>query len=84
MGRHVRGGGQNPLLRFVNDSLVQGFSANTDFSQRLDALKELQEGRGFSPAEITAPTVRSSRAPHSPDVSGLYGARDTRIIRNAL
>jgi hypothetical protein len=44
----------------------------------------LPQGRGFSPAEIAAPALCVSRAPHSPDVSGLCGARDTGIIRKAF
>ena len=55
-----------------------------DFSPRLDALKGLPEGRGFSPAEIAAPALCWSRAPRSPSGDGLRGARDTGIIRKAL
>jgi hypothetical protein len=36
-----------------------------DFSPRLDALRGLPEGRGFSPAEIAAPTLCWSRTPRS-------------------
>jgi len=55
-----------------------------DFSPRLDALRGLPEGRGFSPAEIAAPALCWSRAPRSPSADGLRGARDTGIIRKAL
>jgi hypothetical protein len=41
------------------------FSFNPDFSPRLDALRGLPEGRGFSPAEIAAPAFCWSRAPRS-------------------
>ena len=44
----------------------------------------ITEGRGFSPAEIAAPALSSSRAPHRPDLSGRCGARDTEIIGQAL
>jgi len=50
----------------------------------LDILRGLPEGRGFSPAGIAAPALCSSRAPRSPDISGLRGARDTGIIKKAL
>ena len=40
-------------------------SLSLDFSPRLDALKGLREGRGFSPAEIAAPALCCSRAPRS-------------------
>jgi hypothetical protein len=55
-----------------------------DFSPRLDALRGLPEGRGFSPAEIAAPALCWSRAPPSPSPDGLRGARDRGIIRKAL
>jgi hypothetical protein len=55
-----------------------------DFSPRLDALRGLPEGRGFSPAEIAAPALCWSRAPRSPAGAGLRGTRDTGIIRKAL
>ena len=38
---------------------------NPDFSRRLDVLRRLPEGRGFSPAEIAAPAFCWSRAPRS-------------------
>jgi hypothetical protein len=54
-----------------------------DFSPRLDALRGLPEGRGFSPAEIAAPAFCWSLAPRSPEGAGLRGARDTAIIKKA-
>jgi len=43
----------------------------------------LPERRGFSPAEIAAPSLCVSRAPHSLRRK-LCGARDTRKIRKDL
>jgi hypothetical protein len=54
------------------------------FPPRLDILRGLPEGRGFSPAGIAAPALCSSRAPRSPDISGLRGARETGIVWKAL
>jgi hypothetical protein len=57
---------------------------NPDFSPRLDALRGLPEGRGFSPAEIATPAFCWSHAPRSPAGAGLRGAWDTAIIKKAL
>ena len=38
----------------------------------------------FSPAEIAAPALCRSRAPRSPDASGVRGARDAGIVKKAL
>jgi hypothetical protein len=40
-------------------------ASTPDFSARSDAFRGLPEGRGFSPAEIAAPTPCLSRAPRS-------------------
>jgi hypothetical protein len=57
---------------------------NPEFSPRLDALRGLPEGRGFSPAEIAAPALCWSRALRSPGGAALRKARDTGIIRKGL
>ena len=46
-----------------------------DFSPRRDASWGLPEGRGFSPAEIAAPALCSSRAPRSLRLQAARGAR---------
>ena len=63
---------------------VSEAASSPHFSPRLDALRGLPEGRGFSPAEIAAPALCWSRAPRSPSADGLRGARDTGIMRKAL
>ena len=69
---------------YVRESLPKKNEITPDFSPRLDALSELPEGRGFSPAEIGAPAFCWSLAPRSPAGAGLRGARDTAIIKKAL
>jgi hypothetical protein len=77
---------QGGITRLAQRRLVrvQVQSPNPHFSPRLDALRGLPEGRGFSPAEIAAPALCWSRAPRSPSADGLRGARDTGKIRKAL
>ncbi len=71
-------------LRHAQQTDCLGTGRHPHFSPRLDALRELPEGRGFSPAEIAASAPCWSRAPRSPAGTGLRGARGTRIIRKAL
>jgi hypothetical protein len=47
---------------------------SSDFLPRWDAFGGLPEGRGFSPAEIAAPAVYSSRAPRSLQPQAARGA----------
>ena len=46
------------------------------FSPRSDAFRGLLEGRGFSPAEIAAPTPCLSRAPRSLRLQAARGAEN--------
>jgi hypothetical protein len=65
----------------VTCNLSKGLVVSPDFSPRLGAFGGLQEGRGFSPAEIAAPPFCSSRAPRS---WRLQAARGAGIIKKVL
>ena len=52
---------------------ADGLFVSPGFSPRLDALRGLPEGRGFSPAEIAAPALCWSRAPRSLQLQAARG-----------